>query len=70
MFQCCQLGYVSNGMGAHCVGLSAVEVTAAMDGIGLAPSRRKAMLRDVIWMGVAAADWLNEQSRKANATAR
>lgn len=65
MFQHCQLGYVGAGMGAFCIGLSAAEITAAMDALGIPQPRRKALLGDAIYMGSAAAEWINEQNRKA-----
>lgn len=64
VFEHCQLGYVG-GMTAMCIGLSATEITAAMDGMRIAPHRRRSVLRDVTCMGKAAADWINEQNRKA-----
>lgn len=64
MFENCQLDYVSGGS-AVCIGLSATEVTAAMDGYNVPPKARKSLMHDVIRMGKAAAEWINEQNRKA-----
>lgn len=64
VFENCQLDYVS-GMTAACIGLSAAEVTAAMNGLNVSPKARKGLMRDVIRMGKAAAEWINEQNRKS-----
>lgn len=65
VFEQCQLSYVG-GMSAACIGLSAAEVAAALDGCNIPPNARKGVMRDVIRMGKAAAAWINEQNRKTS----
>lgn len=66
VFKHCQLVYVSNGMGAICIGFSATEVLAAMEAMAIPPKRRKRLLGDVMFMGNAAAHWINDKNRKAS----
>lgn len=66
VFRRCKLGYVNNGMGATCIGISATEITSAMNGMGVPQQRRKRVMSDVSFMGDVVAHWINDKNRKAS----
>lgn len=66
VYQHCQLSYLAGGAGVLCIGISAMEATAAMNALDIPSKARKAILRNVFFMGSVAADYLNAQSKKGS----
>ncbi len=63
VYRTCQLSHV--GMSGACIGLSAVEIRTALELHGIPRKDWRDMTADLTVMGVAAANYLAEQARKA-----
>lgn len=64
VYRTCQLSFV--GMSGSCVGLSSLEIRAALQLERVPRPRQRAMARELQFMGRCAAEYLNEEARKAS----